>query len=119
MVLIIRISFIYNSLSFLLAVKAIYIRLTSSTRFQYLTSKINIEEPILYKCSILLFGQLTLIILFTLPLEDTNSIITINNYFTFFITLDRLSQVAVKSSFISFKLSPKTVTSPVLTLWVN
>jgi len=79
----------------------------------------SIEEPVFCKCSILLCEQLPLMILFALPLEDDDLIIAINNYFTFFITLDRLSQAILKSSFISFKLSPKTVTSPALTLCVN
>ena len=56
---------------------------------------------------------------FLVLLEESNLIIAINNYFTFFITSDKLSQATVKSSFISFKLSPKTVTSPALTLCVN
>jgi len=85
----------------------------------YLTSKTNIEEPAFCKCSILFYKQLPLIILFAKLFKARNLIIATNNYFTFFITLDKLPQTTAKSSSISFKLSPKTVTSPVLTLRVN
>jgi len=75
--------------------------------------------PLIIRSSVFSWSKTYLIILPTLPLEGNDLIIAKNHYFTFFITSDRLSQATVKSSFISFKLSPKTVTSPALTLYVN